>query len=773
MAGKQVELKSDWDKTIDWDSLSRLKRPPVFIENQSYFRIKDFIQRKDKGSLIISGERGSGKTTTVISVLRGFDKSILPIYINALHLESIRDDSSRFLNTLELIKELISQFGRELRKHSYAENKKLNKLLTILNASSFVKREYTSFEGGSGIGGELGINASSPVINTKLAISTFLKNSFNTEELLIKAGYTIEDYSREFSDVIKNFESGQSYVKRKTFSIKSRLLEFGYSVKPTKKIENPKTVFIVDELDYYDQSVEKRPGPIQVLDAIKKLKNLFTLSEGHFIFITGKNTYIDAIDIDKDYNTLFSERIFIPKPDGIELQRYLEEIGIMGQSETIELFRWYLIRSSGHNYFELQQLVKARREFSSGKVVLNTEILETEEKLAIVHYALNTIYVQFLKLGIFDHNTQLLFSELSKVESNFDKWIHGQGLEPINLEITGDTGLSPFLASKISDAKKSLIRYLFRLSGTEIPAAVEDPGTKEIQPPWDQLKKVLTLKTIKRGIAGAITDDEIKILKLSSETLSNINNKLKILNDKPVADFSSAAENLKNRFSLSIEDSEISTISQAIESIEKKLYFERDPNVIKSATDILTRIAQTVELRYIESFGEVFNVELGKVSKDKTKLRFTDQARVFIIMKSNFNQDNFEIKFILKLKEESLINFILHTNIDAPPADKFYMFRLDSRSPNSNVGNGILLKNQGNDAWGYIDDIGEKRESLKPNTTSQIRIRKVGKEIKLQISKHKSSYKTISSINISEDIQSTGFLLELGEAEISALKFKT
>ncbi len=774
MADTSLILKKDWDSVIGWEDTSKTSNnPPVYIKNESYFKIKDFLVRREKGSLIVSGERGAGKTTTVMTLLRDLGDNIFPVYVNALHLESIKDDSKSFLNTIEIIKELISQYSREIEKRPYHKDKSLGKLLTLISATSFIRKEYISSEGSVGVESNLSLGASNAVVAATVGLKSALKESFKDEEIFVKAGYSIEDYSRDFSEIIENLELNTITSKfinfKKTFK---NGLSFNVNLNKSGKGRKVKlkTVFIIDELDYYDGDGDaNKPGFKEVLDAIKKLKNLLTLSGAHFIFITGRKAYRHAINPVNDYNTLFSERVFVVKPNGEELSLYLKEVvPTVRNSEKVEIFKWLLIEDSGHNYFQLEQAIKSRQKIENEAPILKLSINETEEKVALVHAAMDTIYTHFMKIGLFEHHSELLFNELTIIKDNFDSWIHAEGLVAISLAVDSGDVTKPIIRNYIKNAKRSFIRYLFKISETDAPAGLEDLTLEEIMPPWDKLKSLINLSAVKKGITGAITDDEIEVLKLSNQILNSVNTKLKTLKIQEAPGIVKALEQISNSLMFPIDIESIKSIEMSVNSINEKLFYERNPITTKASLELLKTILQSLDSRFIVFKNYLFRVDSGQAEVQGERLILRSDCRLMLLGMEEDKLKNFEVKFQMMFPEEGLLNLLAVYDASVAPADKYYMFRLDTRGPNDHKGNGILLKDKNAPSWLYIDSLGIKREAAVVKKAFAVKINVRGNVATFSIrKKQKGRFTTVDTITSLEEPKQLGFLLEVGEAELT------
>lgn len=778
MADIVIPLKSDWDSVIGWeDVLKSSKKPPVYLKNEAYFRIKDFLTRREKGNLIISGERGAGKTTTVLTLLRDLGDGIFPVYVNALHLESIKNDSKSFLNTIEIIKELISQYSREIERRGFPKEERLENLLMLISATSFIRKEYRESENKLKVNGSIGLSSINAGIDTALGLKATLANTFKDEELFIKAGYSIEDYSRDFSEIIEKLEMKQNYYKVFDWHISFRndfKINFSFNKIINKVSGKLKTVFIVDELDYYDNPDNpNKPSCLDVLDAIKKLKNLLTLSGAHFIFITGRNAYKQAISPDNDYNTLFSERIFIVKPNGEELNLYLQRVmGEVENSEKIEIFKWSLIEESKHNYFELEQAIKRRQTLESGKPVLKAAYSETEEKLALVHASMNTIYTHFMKIGLFEHYSELLFNELAAIKDNFNAWIHAEGLLPISLALGSQDVSKPIIRNYIKDAKRSFIRYLFKMSETDVPVGLEDLTLEIIEPPWDKLKQKIDLVSVNKGITGAITDDEFKLLSTSKDIIIFINSKLNFLREPRHSSIKSALQALNDKLLFAVDPQTITHIDSTINEISDKLFYERDPKLTKAALESSTTLLQSMESRFVIFRDYLFRIDAGEAVMEQDKLILRNGAKLTFVRKDEQILEDFEFKYKVRLlTDSSVLNFLVHTDISATPSDSFFMFRVDTRISSASGGNGILLKDRNNTNWQYIDGIDIKREYLERGKTVEAKIVFFKKKFSFSVRQENAgSYTDVSSVSNGENVKQVGFLLELGEADLIDLK---
>ena len=72
----KYEINSNLDHPVDWSKLTIESSSSIpYIDNLGYRSIFNFINRKNSGSVLLSGERGAGKTTAVFHAI----KKSLPI----------------------------------------------------------------------------------------------------------------------------------------------------------------------------------------------------------------------------------------------------------------------------------------------------------------------------------------------------------------------------------------------------------------------------------------------------------------------------------------------------------------------------------------------------------------------------------------------------------------------------------------------------------------------------------------------------------------------
>jgi len=268
----KVSLKEDWDKIPEWHKIGKSQNEYIYIDNPEVKKISEFMLIKESGSLLVSGARGSGKTSSVIYALEETIKSqglqesqdqvLLPIYLNAVQIDTFNASQGPFLSLSQILKQLIRALKYNLELKNIKIPKSLLELLIDIDATEVIWRRKNFFA--TGMQKETSVNSSIKLgsvlqnipISTKSEVKALYKGFFkrkNLEEKLIeKNGITIEDLIQGFMSVTKEVEEAmqENLIKTKTFNLSKSKIEI--TISRREKVKKTKLIFIIDELDYYD-----------------------------------------------------------------------------------------------------------------------------------------------------------------------------------------------------------------------------------------------------------------------------------------------------------------------------------------------------------------------------------------------------------------------------------------------------------------------------------------------------------------------------------------
>lgn len=380
----KIYLKKDWAKFIDFDN-----QDSIFVgRDKELQHLKSYVINNDTGSILVSGIRGVGKTSFVYKLIQELmeyykktsNPKLIPILINASQLnlkeDSIHDD---------LIKNLIRRFYAELKdEENISQLGDLYKKIQgeYYKSEEIFKRDETIEENLK----NKKFNISLKKEIDKLSLFNFIKLALvvigvslitlNTSILWKIIGIILlviptmslsYVYDKVDSFIIKNTykKSAKEFYKEDN-SIGN--LEFDLKEFLKEKKEDYKFLFIIDELDKLDSKID----PFKIIEFYK---NLFTLSNANYIFITDQKAYEKLLVSTKEEHTtptLFTYKTFLTEPYYGDLIKYfnliIESISInnkkfqitklsKNEREDLDLVINYFLYVSKTNYFNLKNKI--------------------------------------------------------------------------------------------------------------------------------------------------------------------------------------------------------------------------------------------------------------------------------------------------------------------------------------------------------------------------------------------------------------------------------
>lgn len=349
----KIKLKTDWDSPPKIDNGGHF----VGREEELSILVNELI-RKNSGSILISGERGVGKTALVYKALQTLlkqskgNKTITPVILNAsqlnLPLEPKQEEQEQeakapvFKLKEEVIKNLIRRLYTATYKIGGDLKGEIDKLymkavssdVKILKEEVISDEESEEEEGEKGFGITERINfvqifkilglgsalffmGAQPLsmIWNQVAIFSSILVAILPAEIFFsfkKIHKTIKDRKKK--------KSAAEYYEQDYKNIGN--LEFDLEQLLDKLSGDYKIIFVIDELDKIAENK-------YVLNTIKVFKNLFTLSSAIFVFITGPEVFRE-IQQNKESRgveyTLFTHKMFLTRPRFLDLEKFLDDI---------------------------------------------------------------------------------------------------------------------------------------------------------------------------------------------------------------------------------------------------------------------------------------------------------------------------------------------------------------------------------------------------------------------------------------------------------------
>jgi len=515
----------------DWDYFPHYEKPQGhFIgRKEERNKIENWFIRREKGCLLVSGERGVGKTALVYEALykaTAKNKKIIPVLINASQL-LIEESLVEGKDVLEISPERLEEkiiINLIRRLYTAARGKldddsqrKLGKLYQkAISDKSEIKEEIklkkeTEQE-----------EKDQQEIERKYSVdSEQIRNFLSSLGIIVGMSFF---YLSTKANLVLNILLGslffllpktlsykilKSITKSKKASESSSIEELYITDKSISNLEydlyalldeislpqvHSKIIFVIDEMDKI-----KETERVKITDIIKTFKNLFTLSSGLFVFIAGKDIY-DVVEKSKEEReiacTFFNDKIFISRPNFDDLEKYIDEIideskDKFTNKQIYQDFRNLLCYQAKSDFFELHFRI---RDYISDYDKEDRPVLQIEsfEEIELFHANIQKALGQIFDLNKYWtpscwYQNNLLLTGLYKfIDIPFFQELH-LSKEPPTREDN--------LLLRIYLAQNNLIEYLLRLGVIslkgEIAKTIEGKNVAFYAYTWTQSKMVV------------------------------------------------------------------------------------------------------------------------------------------------------------------------------------------------------------------------------------------------------------------------------------------
>lgn len=402
-------LKSDWDYQLKIGD-----NQGHHTTRESEHRILlDFISRRKEGSLLVCGERGSGKTSSVFKATNeamATNKNIKPVLIKATSIDlDLKDDLKR-----NVLRSLIRSLYDLVQNTPDLDEDLKTKTSELYNKAiaSQVKRKNQS--GNKTIREKTSLIRINPIPILLLIIAGIFFTVTplpNTVEygwiapgvMIVIGSWLLWSYSQTVKkssvDVASNYYRYDYDFSTMQSELESLLKEF---VKGKFKI-----LFIFDELDKLDKH-----DPFTI---ILNLKMLFNQGNALFIFITDP-TILDKIKDKTDpSSTLFSQTLYLKRPLFVEMRSFLTEIVLdsdkLIQKTAYKNFQDFLCYQSKTSFFDLYNVLRDRIiETDPNGSVLNLNLDAEQTTKANLQKLVERIYERkkFTSIALGTKNDKIL-----------------------------------------------------------------------------------------------------------------------------------------------------------------------------------------------------------------------------------------------------------------------------------------------------------------------------------------------------------------------------
>lgn len=369
----------------DWDYQPRLGDPRGHhaSRHEELAAVADFVERRDEGSLLVVGRRGSGKTSLVFTAvnraagLRPQGKTILPVLVRATSIES-----GGQIDKKELLVSLIRSLRREVSGNRRARplRKQVDKLHESATATEKSRTSHTSRTATWSL--RYGIMPPSA-----LALATLLFGNQWLGEHWLAAAIAILAPAPVLAAGL-GARSRLAVSSRHDYSLADMQREFEEALQDHAATH--KVVFILDEFDKVDgQSAPAIMAP---------LKMLINQGGALYIFITSPDKIGDIESRSSSGYTVFSDLLYVKRSLFEEMERFIDGIVETGSgdltSEQYADLQHYLCYRAKADFFDLHRAIRDQRVGADdfGRPAIRAELTGKEKTAANLQRAIKYVY---------------------------------------------------------------------------------------------------------------------------------------------------------------------------------------------------------------------------------------------------------------------------------------------------------------------------------------------------------------------------------------------
>ena len=368
----------------DWDYQPRLGDPRGHhaSRKEELAAVADFVERREEGSLLVVGRRGSGKTSLVFDAVnqamgRPRGRTIVPVLVKATSIES---DGA--IDKRQMLVSLIRSLQREVHDNNGARplRKKVDELHENATATEKFRVRHTSktatwslrygaippsafalllllfgnqWPGDHWWAGAIAALATVPLLSAGLGVRSRLAASSRHD-------YGLADTQREFERALQ------------------------------ARAATHKVVFILDEFDKVDgQSAS---------DVMAPLKMLINQGGALYIFITSPDKIADIETRSSRNYTVFSDLLYVKRSLFEEMEGFIDDIVDARSADlTAEQYadlQCYLCYKAKADFFDLHRAIRDQRTDTDelGRPLLGAVLTDKERTAANLHRAIRYVY---------------------------------------------------------------------------------------------------------------------------------------------------------------------------------------------------------------------------------------------------------------------------------------------------------------------------------------------------------------------------------------------
>lgn len=531
--------------------LNKKYRDPVSVEAQeSIFcgrkneinRLKDLIKHRQSATVLVSGTRGIGKTSYVRETLRqlneGNDKKIVVDVSFANFNKQEHGGQIRECILKTLIRGFYFSVNKDSRPNNlielydktyYSEFEETGSLETL---GQIIKEEHKLSKSENSIKISIDDKVAkiliSLVVGTPgfLAIFNLLSGIWILLGLIFIVAVIFALFkvdlgkivtSEKGEDVTEKLEQKSTDSGTAKFDLSPDTLEIKLRHLLKEDYKDKKVVFIIDELDKISSSGKGDLKEHPIYKIISSLKNLFTLSNAIFVFITD-DEFFDDLEKEKQNNpysssyTLFTDKIFLPSMYYKDVESLIDKFKdgdlLKGDEMLYKQFKSFVSWKAKNHVFDVHNLIEGYIEHKGDgesyvSVRTNEELkkgnIEDNWKVATaLQVYLGSVYDNYAYPEDYRMNEKLYLAlrevcgilyqnEEIKIEDNN---YFGEGV--ISKETKTHLGIDELEKEKKDDFAGAIEDVLIRADNWELL----DTSKKTEELEEDEKKKVITFSVI-------------------------------------------------------------------------------------------------------------------------------------------------------------------------------------------------------------------------------------------------------------------------------------
>ena len=370
----------------DWDYQPRLGDPRGHHASrlEELAAVADFVERRDEGSLLVVGRRGSGKTSLVFAAVnqaadrKPQGKTIVPVLVRATSIESDGpiDKKELLVSLIRSLRRRVSANRRarslqkqvdELHENATAtkksRTKRASKTATWSLRCSMVPPSAlalllllfgSQWLGDHWLAAAIAIMAPAPLLAAGLGARSRLAVSSRHD-------YGLADMQQEFEEALQDHAAAH------------------------------KVVFILDE---FDKAGDGQSAP----SIMAPLKMLINQGGALYIFITSPDKIGNIESRSSSDYTVFSELLYVKRSLFEEMERFIDDIV---DTRSVDLtddhyadLQCYLCYKARADFFDLYRAIRDQRMRTSdcGRPVIRAELTDKEKTASNLQRAIKYVY---------------------------------------------------------------------------------------------------------------------------------------------------------------------------------------------------------------------------------------------------------------------------------------------------------------------------------------------------------------------------------------------